>query len=136
MIYYKYRSNEIFHIDDIYLNLKKEKKMSHQAMVRTSFQYSGYFQKALNILKIHPNTSILKPGNLEFSWNGQEYQLIADLVLLKKSDFKSFIEQLVKEYASEFLIGEGRKMGFQAVGYQQNSDGSNLLIFQKSGISH
>ena len=70
--------------------------------------------------------------NIEFSWNNQEYELIADLSFWKQSyPIQNFIDRIAQQYAGEVIIGESQKIGFQPVKYQQNSDGSNTLILER-----
>lgn len=70
--------------------------------------------------------------NLEFSWNGQEYELIADLAFWKQSSpVETFIDKTSQQYAGQVIIGESQKIGFQPVKYQQNNDGSQTLVLER-----
>ena len=44
---------------------------------------------------------------------------------------ESFIDKVAQQYAGEVIIGESQKLGFQAVKYQQNSDGSNTVVLER-----
>lgn len=44
---------------------------------------------------------------------------------------ESFIDTISQQYASEVIIGESKKIGFQPVKYQQNSDASNTLVLER-----
>ena len=121
--------------------------MSHFTHIKTRFQNLFYLEKALNRLNIeykqvqttsqnssHINLVISQFNgyNIEFSWNNQEYELIADLSFWKQSyPIQNFIDRIAQQYAGEVIIGESQKIGFQPVKYQQNSDGSNTLILER-----
>jgi len=119
--------------------------MSHFTHIKTQFQNLFYLEKALNRLNIVHKKKSINPNlktnlvilqsnadDLEFSWNGQEYELIVDISLWKESNStKKFIDQIAQQYASEVIIGESKKTGFEPVKYQQNSDGSNTLVLER-----
>ena len=120
--------------------------MSHFTHIKTQFQHLFYLEKALNQLNIvhkkkkstdqfsNANLVISQSNgdNVEFSWNGEEYELLVDISLWKQTQStKSFIDQIAQQYASEVIIGESKKTGFQPVKYQQNSDGSNTLVLER-----
>jgi len=120
--------------------------MSHFTHMKTQFQNLFYLEKALNRLNINYNkqstdsdlshTSLVIPQSngydVEFCWNGQEYELVADIHFWKQSySIKTFIDKIGQQYAGEVVIGESQKIGFQPVKYQQNSDGSNTLILER-----
>ena len=126
--------------------------MSHFTNIETRFQNLFYLEKALNKLDIiHKrqkkvtnvglnsydidiNLMISQPNgyNIEFCWNGQEYELIADTSFWQQKDsIKGFINNIAKQYAGEVIIGESKKIGFQPIKYQQNEDGSNTVTLQR-----
>jgi len=120
--------------------------MSHFTHMKTHFQNLFYLEKALNRLNINYNkqstdsdvshTSLVIPQSngydVEFCWNGQEYELVADIHFWKQSySIKTFIDKIGQQYAGEVVIGESQKIGFQPVKYQQNSDGSNTLVLER-----
>lgn len=123
--------------------------MSHFTHMKTSFQNLFYLKKALNRLnisskqrqKIISDSSsysfdlIIPQSNqydLEFCWNGQEYELIVDMSFWEQSyPIETFIDRIAQQYAGEVIIGESRKIGFQPIKYQQNSDGSNTLVLER-----
>lgn len=123
--------------------------MSHFTHIKTQFQNLFYLEKALNRLNIvhkkkstdqFSNANLIisesNGDNVEFSWNGQEYELLVDISLWKQTQStKSFIDQIAQQYASEVIIGESQKIGFQAVKYQQNSDGSNTLVLERFNLN-
>lgn len=119
--------------------------MSHFTHIKTRFQNLFYLEKALSRLnivnqqKISTQDSsvklIISQSNgydLEFSWNGQEYELVADISFWEqKYPVENFIDRIAQQYAGEVVIGESQKIGFQPVQYKQNSDGSNTLILER-----
>ena len=119
--------------------------MSHFTHIKTRFQNLFYLEKALSRLNIvHQKKEIVQNSNLnliipqsngydlEFSWNGQEYELVADISFWEqKYPIENFIDRIAQQYAGEVVIGESQKIGFQPVKYQQNSDGSNTLILER-----
>jgi hypothetical protein len=126
--------------------------MSHFTHVKTRFQNISYLTKALNRLNIvhykqkktaidskncnNNKTNLLIPQinsyDIEFSWNGEEYELILDMSFWKQSStVESFIDKIAQEYAGEVIIGESEKMGFEPIKTKQNNDGSNTLILER-----
>lgn len=123
--------------------------MSHFTHMKTQFQNLFYLEKALNRLNIvHKqqqapisnlnlsNTNlVISQSNgydIEFCWNGQEYELVVDMSFWKQgSPAQTFINKIKQQYAGEVVIGESQKIGFQPIKYQQNSDGSNTLVLER-----
>lgn len=123
--------------------------MSHFTHMKTRFQNLFYLEKALNRLNIahkqheklihdsessHINLVIPQSNgyDIEFCWNGQEYELVVDMSFWKQPyPIESFIDKIAQQYAGEVVIGESQKIGFQPVKYQQNSDGSNVLVLER-----
>jgi hypothetical protein len=123
--------------------------MSHFTHMKTRFQNLFYLEKALNRLNIlHKqkqklinnlnlsHISLVIPQSnsydIEFSWNGQEYELIVDKSFWEQPyPIENFIDKIAQQYAGEVVIGESQKIGFQPVKYQQNSDGSNTLVLER-----
>lgn len=123
--------------------------MSHFTHIKTHFKNLFYLEKALNRLTIdfsHQKSTALNSDtsqinlvipqsnsyNIEFSWNGQEYELVVDLSFWEQSyPIESFMDRIAQQYAGEVVIGESQKIGFQPVKYQQNSDGSNTLVLER-----
>ena len=121
--------------------------MSHFTHMKTRFQNLFYLEKALNRLNINHKQEIINDSNLsninlvipqsnnydiKFCWNGQEYELVADISFWEQSyPVESFIDKVAQQYAGEVIIGESQKIGFQPVKYQTNSDGSNTLILER-----
>jgi hypothetical protein len=123
--------------------------MSHFTHMKTSFQNLFYLEKALNKLcivhkqeqKIVQNSNlslvtlvIPQPNgcDIEFCWNGQEYELVVDMSFwFHPYPIEHFIDRIAQQYAGEVVIGESQKIGFQPVKYRQNSDGSNTLVLER-----
>ena len=128
--------------------------MSHFTNIKTHFQNLSYLEKALKKLNLKydqqkisidsENSSFSNPSNskliisqsngsnLEFSWNGQEYELIVDRDFWQQScSINTFVDQIAQKYAGEVIIGESEKIGFQPIRYQQNTDGSNTLVLER-----
>ena len=121
--------------------------MSHFTYIKTRFQNLFYLEKALNRLNIthkqqqtnkdsayHTNLVISQSNgyDIEFAWNGQEYELVADMSFWEQPyPIENFIDKISQQYAGEVIIGESQKIGFQPIQYKQNSDGSNTLILER-----
>lgn len=130
--------------------------MSHFTHMKTRFQNLFYLEKALNRLSIvHKqekkiiNNSDSKSYNInlvipqsngydiEFSWNGQEYELVADMSFWEQTyPVESFIDKISQQYAGEVIIGESQKIGFQPIKYNQNADGSNTLVLERWNVEN
>lgn len=125
--------------------------MSHFTHMKTRFQSLFYLKKALNALNIShkeeytlksnsnlSNVNLIIPQSndhdIKFSWNGKEYELILDISFWKQLyPIENFVDKIAQEYAGEVIIGESKKIGFQPVKYERNSDGSNRLILERWG---
>jgi len=123
--------------------------MSHFTHIKTRFQNLFYLKKALSRLNIaykkqeniktepnsyNENLVIPQSNNydIEFSWNGQEYELVIDMSFWEQPyPIESFIDKVAQQYAGEVIIGESQKIGFQPVKYNENLDGSNTLILER-----
>lgn len=123
--------------------------MSHFTYIKTRFQNLFYLEKALNRLNIScqqkeetvPNSTsshinlVIPQSNgydISFCWNGEEYDLVADLSFWEQPyPVENFTDQIAQQYAGEVVIGEGQKIGFQPVKYEHNSDGSNTLVLER-----
>ena len=125
--------------------------MSHFTNIKTTFQNLSYLEKALNKLniknirqeqKIDSNLNgsssfnlVINQSNncdIQFCWNGQEYELRIDRSFWEQPyTVESFIDKLSQQYASEVIIGESQKIGFQPIKYKTNLDGSNTILLQR-----
>ncbi len=121
--------------------------MSHLTRIRTNFQNLFYLEKALKRLEIPHKRQQILPNYLDginlvipqsngyditFSWNGKEYELLVDKSFWKQScSIQNFTNKILQYYASEVIIGEGRKTNFQPINYQTNEDGSKTLVLER-----
>ena len=121
--------------------------MSHLTVIKTSFQNLSYLEKALNKLQIvHQKKEVITNEiqnenlvihqsngyNIEFCWNGEEYELMIDQSFWQQTfSVQSFIDKLTQQYVGEVIVGETQRIGFQPVKCQSNTDGSNTLIVQR-----
>jgi hypothetical protein len=121
--------------------------MSHFTHMKTRFQNLSYLEKALNGLniihqekinstaKLDKTNLVIPQSNgydLEFAWNGQEYELIVDMSYWEQPySIENFIDKVAQQYAGHVIIGESQKTGFQPISYQQNADGSTTLIVER-----
>ena len=125
--------------------------MSHFTKMKTRFQNLSYLEKALSRLNISHkqqkeiiknstsksyNVNLIIPQfngyDIEFCWNGQEYELVVDMSFWKQAcPIENFIDKIAQQYAGEVIISESQKLGFQPIKYQQNIDGSNTLILER-----
>jgi len=116
--------------------------------MKTSFQNISYLEKALNKLEINHERQIKESSlqqqksdliisqsngyDVTFSWNGQEYELIVDMSFWEQPyPIESFIDKIAQQYASEVIVSESQKLGFQPVKYQHNQDGSNTVVLER-----
>ena len=120
--------------------------MSHFTYMKTRFQNLFYLEKALNKLNItynqrevssdsFQNNLIIPQSNgydIEFCWNGNEYELVVDLSFWNQPyPVQTFIDKVAQNYASESVIGESQKIGFQVITAQKNSDRSQTLVLER-----
>lgn len=123
--------------------------MSHFTHMKTRFQNLFYLEKALSRLNIvhkekeiynsnsnQSNINLVIPQSngydIEFAWNGQEYELVVDMSFWQQPyPIESFIDKVSQQYAGEVIIGESQKIGFQPIKYQENTDGSNVLVLER-----
>ena len=114
--------------------------MSHFTNMKTRFQNLFYLEKALSRLNIQyekqkkdlnisnselysTNLVIAQPNgyDINFCWNGQEYELIVDMSYWKQPyPIETFIDKIGQQYAGEVIIGESQKIGFQPIKYHSN----------------
>lgn len=125
--------------------------MSHFTTMKTRFQNLFYLEKALTRLNINHNKEKTSRSNsntelnkinliipqkngydIEFCWNGQEYELVVDMSYwIQDYPIETFIDKIAQQYASEVIVNESKKLGFNAIKYQQNQDGSNTVILER-----
>ena len=125
--------------------------MSHFSHIKTRIQNVEYLEKALNKLQINCqtkpkeilgyknetfNVSLSIPQSngydIGFNWNGSEYELVADLSFWQQQwSLETFIDRVSQAYASETILNESTKQGFQTVNEKTNIDGSVTLVLER-----
>ena len=67
-----------------------------------------------------------------FSWNGSEYELVADLQYWQQPlTVEGFLRQVTQRYAYHTVVDETTKQGFEISEQQKNEDGSIRLVVQR-----
>lgn len=67
-----------------------------------------------------------------FSWNGKEYELVADLQYWQQPlSVEGFLRRVTQRYAYQTVLKETTRQGFQVTEQQQNEDGSIRLLVQR-----
>jgi hypothetical protein len=70
--------------------------------------------------------------DIGFSWNGNEYELVADLQYWQQPvSVDGFLNRVTQRYAYHTVMQETAKQGFQVAEQQQNQDGSIRLVVQR-----
>lgn len=125
--------------------------MSHFSQIKTQIRNLASLQTALTELGIDwkPGPSMVRgyrgqTRNAEitieqdngydigFSWNGNEYELIADLQYWKQNlSVDGFLRKVTQRYAYHTVVKETAQQGFQIAQQQQNEDGSIRLLVQR-----
>jgi hypothetical protein len=70
--------------------------------------------------------------DIGFRWNGQEYELVADLQYWQQNlTVNGFLNQVTQSYAYHTVMNETTKQGFQVAETQKQADGSIRLVLQR-----
>jgi hypothetical protein len=70
--------------------------------------------------------------DIGFSWNGKEYELVADLQYWQQPwSVDGFLNRVTQRYAYHTVLHETAKQGFQVAEQQKNEDGSIRLVVQR-----
>lgn len=70
--------------------------------------------------------------DIGFQWNGQEYELVADLQYWQQNlTVNGFLNQVTQRYAYHTVMNETAKQGFQVSETQKQTDGSIRLVLQR-----
>jgi hypothetical protein len=70
--------------------------------------------------------------DIGFSWNGKEYELVADLQYWQQPwSVEGFLNRVTQRYAYQAVMHETAKQGFQVAEQQKNEDGSIRLVVQR-----
>lgn len=125
--------------------------MSHFSQIKTQIRNLASLQSALTDLGIDwksgPRTVrgyrgqtrnaevVIEQDNgydLGFSWNGKEYELVADLQYWQQNlSVEGFLKRVTQRYAYNTVMQETARQGFQVAEQQQNQDGSIRLLVQR-----
>ncbi len=71
-------------------------------------------------------------SDLGFAWNGNEYELVADLEYWQQPlSVEGFLRKVTQGYAFHTVLNESTKQGFQVAEQQKNQDGSIRLVVQR-----
>jgi hypothetical protein len=70
--------------------------------------------------------------DIGFSWNGQEYELVADLQYWQQPlTVEGFLRKVTQRYAYHTVVKESGKQGFQVTEQENKEDGSIRLVVQR-----
>ncbi|GAB4530809.1 MAG: DUF1257 domain-containing protein [Pleurocapsa sp.] len=70
--------------------------------------------------------------DIGFSWNGSEYELVADLQYWQQPlTVEGFLRQVTQRYAYHTVVNEATNQGFAVAEQQNNQDGSIRLVVQR-----
>ena len=70
--------------------------------------------------------------DIGFSWNGKEYELVADLQYWQQPwTVDGFLQRVTQGYALHTVLNESSKQGFAVTEQQKNDDGSIRLVVQR-----
>ena len=125
--------------------------MSHFSKIQTSLKDLDLLKKSLSDLSIQwepelnrvrgykdqttfANLVISQDNNYDigFSWNGFEYQLVADIQFWQQPwSIELFLDRVSQKYAYNSIIESTSKQGFQTVNETVQEDGSIKLTLQK-----
>tara|TARA_B110000459_G_scaffold187752_1_gene220347 strand:+ start:323 stop:718 length:396 start_codon:yes stop_codon:yes gene_type:complete len=129
--------------------------MSHFSKIQTSLKDLDLLKKSLNDLSIHwepelnrvrgykqqttfANLVIRQDNNYDigFSWNGFEYQLVADIQFWQQPwSIEMFLDRVSQRYAYNSIVESTSQQGFQSVSETVQEDGSIKLTLQKWNAS-
>ncbi|BAU64896.1 hypothetical protein STA3757_22740 [Stanieria sp. NIES-3757] len=92
-------------------------------------QVRGYQGQALNAdVVVEQNNNY----DIGFSWNGSEYELVADLQYWQQPlTVDGFLRQVSQRYAYHTVVNEASKQGFEISEQQKQEDGSIRLVVQR-----
>jgi len=125
--------------------------MSHFSQIKTQIRNLNYLQAALSDLGVdwqsgprevrgyrgqtrNAELTIEQENgyDLGFSWNGNEYELVADLQYWQQPwSVEGFLRQVTQRYAYQTVVKETARQGFQVTEQQKNEDGSIRLLVQR-----
>jgi len=127
--------------------------MSHFSQIKTKIRNLDCLKAALTDLGIEWSSDskpvrgyrgqtqaasivISQANNYDFGfvWNGQEYELVADLQFWDQPlPVERFLSKLTQRYACRTILQETEKQGFQVTEEQAQTDGTVRLVLQRWG---
>jgi hypothetical protein len=125
--------------------------MSHFSQIKTQIRNLTSLQSALSDLGMgwksgpHPVRGyrgqtetaevVIQQDNgydVGFAWNGQEYELVADLQFWTLDhSVDRFLSKVTQRYAYHTILNEGAQKGFQVSEQQKQEDGSIRVVLQR-----
>ncbi|MGY6530041.1 MAG: DUF1257 domain-containing protein [Cyanobacterium sp.] len=125
--------------------------MSHFSSIKTQIRNLTSLKSALEDLKIdwkegpsqvrgyqgqtsQADLVIEQENNYDigFSWNGQHYELVADLQYWQQPwTVDGFLQRVTQNYALHTVLTESSQQGFAVTEQQKNEDGSIRLVVQR-----
>ncbi|MBD2099359.1 DUF1257 domain-containing protein [Leptolyngbya sp. FACHB-261] len=125
--------------------------MSHFSQIKTKVRSLEPLQKALSDLGLNWKSGpspirgyrgqtreaavVIEQDNgydVGFSWNGSEYELVADLQYWQQSwSVEGFLNRISQRYAYHTVLAETANQGFQLTEQRNSADGSIRLVLQR-----
>ncbi len=125
--------------------------MSHFSNIKTKIRNLDSLKAALNNLDVdwkdgpavvrgyqgqtHQADIVVEQNNnydFGFSWNGSEYELVADLQYWQQPlTVDGFLRQVTQGYAYQTIVKETANQGFTITEQAKNRDGSIRLVVQR-----
>ena len=125
--------------------------MSHFSNIKTKIRNLNSLKAALKDLKVdwkngpgivrgyqgqtHQADVVVEQNNnydFGFSWNGSEYELVADLQYWQQPlTVEGFLRQVTQRYAYHTVVNETANQGFSITEQNKNDDGSIRLVVQR-----
>jgi len=129
--------------------------MSHFSQIKTKLRDLVCLQAALSDLKLNwvsdstSGSSVIRGyqgqshnaevtiqqengHDIGFSWNGSEYELVADLQFWQQAwSVDRFLSKVTQQYAFHTILTETTQQGFQVAEQAKNQDGSIRLVLQR-----
>lgn len=125
--------------------------MSHFTKIKTTLTDLNLLKKSLDDLSINCDSDVrvmkgyrnqeyfanlvIKQSNgydIGFTWNGMEYQLVADLQFWQQPwSVETFLDKVSQRYAYNSIISATQANGFQMVQEVNQENGSIKLILQR-----
>ncbi|NEP59208.1 MAG: DUF1257 domain-containing protein [Symploca sp. SIO2G7] len=125
--------------------------MSHFSNIKTQIRNLVFLEAALTDLGINWKSGpcpvrgyrnqtrnaeiVIEQDNnydIGFSWNGEEYELVADLQYWQQQwSVNGFLNRVTQRYAYQAVMKETSMQGFQIAEQLENKDGSIRLVVQR-----